>query len=370
MKIILVIRSLNAGGAERQLVHLAAGLVHRGHQVAVAVFYPGGDLQPELEAKQVEIIDLGKRGRGDFIQFFSNFRAKIVRAQPDVVYSFMDVANIFSVIALSGTRIPIVWGIRGSGIEHPGLLSHAIGFAEVKLSSVIKAVVSNSAAGAAECEARGFKGPPVSVVPNGFDTQHFKPRPTERRRFRDRWGFPDQSVVVGILARLAPIKGQHDFLVAAERLKSARRDYRFALVGEGDPSYRAELEAIISSRGLGDVVVFTGRYSDAASAVAGFDILCSASTTEGFSNSVGEAMAMGIPCAVTEVGDSAVIVGAVGAVAPPGDPSALAAAIESLAAGLGSDLSKRARSRIVENFSIDRMVEATETILIEAVAAH
>jgi glycosyltransferase involved in cell wall biosynthesis len=98
-------------------------------------------------------------------------------------------------------------------------------------------------------------------------------------------------------------------------------------------------------------------------ALNGLDVFCSASLWgEGFSNSVAEAMACGLRCVVTDVGDSATIVGAAGMVVPPGDAAALARAIRGQADAPRGPFD-RARRRIADNFSIDRMVDSTLALL-------
>jgi glycosyltransferase involved in cell wall biosynthesis len=91
----------------------------------------------------------------------------------------------------------------------------------------------------------------------------------------------------------------------------------------------------------------------------GLDLLVSSSLGEGFSNVIAEAMSCGVPCVVTDVGDSAVIVGSFGEVVPPRQPDAMARAIERLVSRLGAPLSLACRARIVSDFGLDRMVQRT-----------
>jgi glycosyltransferase involved in cell wall biosynthesis len=102
--------------------------------------------------------------------------------------------------------------------------------------------------------------------------------------------------------------------------------------------------------------------------MASFDIVSSSSIGEGFPNTIGEAMACEVPCVVTNVGDSAAIVGDTGRVVPPGNPGALAKAWEELidlgAAGR-EELGRRARARIVENFSLAAVVHRYESLYLD-----
>lgn len=119
------------------------------------------------------------------------------------------------------------------------------------------------------------------------------------------------------------------------------------------------LELIADEMGLGDRLFFTGE-SEPLAALNALDIACSSSIWgEGFSNSIAEAMACGLPCIVTDVGDSARIVGTAGTVIPPGSPTALADAILRQADSLEIHRAGVARAQIVENFSMSMMVEHT-----------
>lgn len=93
------------------------------------------------------------------------------------------------------------------------------------------------------------------------------------------------------------------------------------------------------------------------------DVLCSSSYSEGFPNVIGEAMACGKPCVVTDVGDSARIVGESGIAVPPGDPRLLANGMRTMLDGLSDMDPLKIRNIIVRNFGIEKMVDETEKAL-------
>lgn len=138
---------------------------------------------------------------------------------------------------------------------------------------------------------------------------------------------------------------------------------RFLCVGSG-PDLDA-LQPLAKALGIADRVQFTGEL-DAGAALNAFDIACSPSVTEGFSNAIAEAMACGLPCVVTDVGDSALIVGDCGIVVPPSSPTILAQAIDKAIRGLDEFDRKKPRQRILEGFSIDRMVDRTIEVFRQA----
>jgi glycosyltransferase involved in cell wall biosynthesis len=145
-----------------------------------------------------------------------------------------------------------------------------------------------------------------------------------------------------------------------------RNDVRFVCVGEGKSPFKEELQRMAGHLRLGDRVLFAGMRKDIRAIYNSFDIATLTSLGEGFPNVVGEAMACGIPCVVTDAGDSERIVGSTGIVVPPGDPQALAQGwqkILEMGPEEKADLGKKARDRIVSSFGTDVFVDRTEETL-------
>lgn len=362
LSIFFPIRSLALGGAQRQLVQLASGLYERGHDVRVATFYSPGPLMADVQKAGVPVIELHKRGRWDTLGFLRRLRHAISDAQPDVIYSFEGGSNIFSALVRRYVpRAKLVWSIRASDMDlaHYGL-AHRLGYAaERRLSRKADLIISNSEAGREFAAGNGFPRDKIAVVQNGIDTDRFRPDVELRRKQRAAWGLKDE-VAVGMLARLDPMKGHSHFLTAAVEVARQRPDLRFICVGDGREEVK--LKQLAQDLGIADKVIFAGPTCDPVAVLNGFDLFCSASVWgEGFSNAVSEAMACGLPCVVTDVGDSKKIVGDCGIVVPPSNPQALAAAILKQLDQPGSGA--KGRERIVENFSIPAMIDRTLALL-------
>ena len=365
--IFLLARSLNIGGAERQLVHLAAGLQQRGHEVRVGLFYRGGALDEEIERCGIPIVDLGKSGRFDLAGFLLRTRAAIRGAAPEVVYSFLGTANVVAaMLRPTLPRFRMVWSIRASDMDPRSYdwafrLNYAL---ECALSRFADLIISNSEAGRDYATAHGFPRERIEVVPNGIDTERFRPDPALRAAKRREWGLGEGQIAIGVLARLDPMKDHPTFLRAAALIAPRAPQVRFVCVGEGPEAYRKDLLALSEELGLADRVLWTGRSIEPVAALNAVDLYCSSSAFgEGFSNAIAEAMACGLPCVVTRVGDSALLVGDAGRAVPPRDPRALADALLAELAGMDGNRSAGARARIVENFSLDLMVERTAALL-------
>jgi glycosyltransferase involved in cell wall biosynthesis len=168
------------------------------------------------------------------------------------------------------------------------------------------------------------------------------------------------DLVLGLVGRLDPIKG-HEVLLRAVAPIAAEARLRVVFVGTGPDDYREDMAALATQLGIADRVVWAGPRTDMPAVYAAMDLLVSASHGEGFSNVIAEAMACGVPCVVTDVGDSADIVGDVGWTCPPDDPAALGAAIGQ-AVREPATLAERggaARARIVGTYDTQRLIERT-----------
>lgn len=364
MRILFLIRSLDTGGAERQLVVLARGLKERGHTVAVAVFYEGGAFTAELTNADIPILSVSKRGRGDVPGFFWRLLLTCLDFSPDIIHSYLDVSNVVASILrpfLKGTRI--VWGIRASNMAlgEYDWLSRLASYAQLLLHGIPDLVIANSESGRNYAAALGLER--LVVIPNGIDTNRFRPDHHGRNALRAQWGIlSENEILIGRVARVDPMKDHRNFLGAASRLAD-RRDIRFICVGGGPLKDRQELEEEAGRLGLANKLMWWPPQVEMTSVYNALDIVVSSSSFgEGFPNVVAEAMACGVPCVVTDVGDSRRIVGDAGIVVPPRDSERLAKGILE-ALSHRDALASRTRKRIVDHFSLPVLVETTEKAL-------
>lgn len=367
-KVAFLIRSLNYGGAERQLVTLAVGLHRKGRQVVVLVFYSGGPLEAELREQGVPVRLIGKEGRWDVARFLRRLLRAIQDERPDILHSYLDVPNVLAALlrpTLPGVKI--VWGVRASNMD----LSRYDRFSRVmfhltrRLSRIPDLIITNSRAGAEYHRARGFPRERVVVVPNGIDTDRFRPDAAARASVRAGWGVGERDLLVGVVGRLDPMKDHPTLLRAASLLCGEVPEARFVVLGDGPPEYRRALQQLTRELGIEDKVGWYPARASISQVYSALDLLCSASRFgEGFPNVVGEAMASGTPCVVTDVGDSAWVVGPTGLVASPGDARRLAASLrEGARRYAGGWPNPDVRARIVNSFSVPRLVDRTEEVL-------
>lgn len=371
LEILFLIRRLDLGGTERQMIVLARGLAAAGHRVGVITLYPGGALEDELGGSGVRLMSLDKRSRWNLAAPLARLGRLVRREKPMVLYSFLPAANVLALLPrplVPGLKV--IWGLRGSfsgaaGYDRMRGLSFAL---ERWLSRCPDLIIANSERGRGIALNQGYPAGRMVVVPNGIDTARFGPDPEARRRQRAAWGLDDGHRVIGMVARLDPVKDHETFLAAAQIAASERQDLRFVVVGAAIPERQAVFDARAAELGLGARVISEAARLDIEAVYNGFDLATlTSSHGEGFPNVLAEAMACGVPCVSTEVGDAALILGDLGLVVRPRDAQALAQAWLSLLDRALTDpaLKSRVQQRIAGNFSETAMVERS----IEAICA-
>lgn len=364
MRVLLLIRALDRGGAERQLVVLAQGLQQRGVEVHVAVWYSGGALQKDLNGTGVQVHDLRKKSRWDLLGFRGRVHRLMTDVNPDVLYSMLAGSNLLNAIARGGSqRTACVLGIRTGNIlaENPPIIDRILHWVLLRLASRADGIIANSRVGLIPYQGLGIDPGFLHVVPNGIDTDRFQRCPDSGRAMRKKWGVDLNAPLVGVVATLSVAKDHGTFLRAAGHLARENSDVQFVLVGRDGQGMQDELSALAEECGISDRVYWPGVEDDMIGVYSALDVLCSSSVNEGFSNVIAEAMSCETPCVVTDAGDSAVIVGDLGEVVHPRDKVALANALRKT---LQSPPSGTAlRQRITREFSIERLVDATRQIL-------
>ena len=367
MKVMFLIRSLGQGGAERQLVNLAHGLRKIGHDVMVVTFYSGECLESELSAEGIPVWTLGKRGRWDILRPVMKLLRLVQENQPTILYSYLSTANLLGLVPKAWfPSLKLVWGIRASNVDFKCYDWFAkLSFqCECLLSKVADLIIINSHAVRDYHLAHGFPETKMIVIHNGIDTDRFNHDEEAGRRVRKEWGIEDQEILIGHVGRLDPMKDHPTFLRAAKLLAEKRKDIRFVCVGEGASGYREKLSSIADDLGLANRVIWAGPRRDMPDVYNALDVAVSSSRWgEGLPNVIVEAMACGVLCVVTDVGDSAFLVGDSGIVVQAGDPTLLAQGLVAALNSVHSKDSNRLRERVINNFNMPSCVDQSQRTL-------
>jgi glycosyltransferase involved in cell wall biosynthesis len=357
IRVVHIITGLAVGGAEKMLCRLAAGFDRRAIETTVISLTEPGALGDEIERSGARLVSLGMTpGRLNVSQLLM-LRRTLRHLAPDIVQTWLYHADLAGLIAarLAGTRA-VVWNIRCADIDDAdrSLSLRVLQRVLALLSPLPRGVISNSHAGREAHERLGYHPRQWHIIPNAVDTDQYRPDPAARGELLREFGLDPSCRLVGIVGRSHPMKDHQTFLKAAAIVARSCANTRFILVGR-DISSNAELQQLASAVGTGREVIMTGERADIARLLSGFDVAVSSSYSEGFPNVVVEAMACGTPVVVTEVGDSASIVGDCGIVCPPRDPAALADGILKvlrLSSAERTSMIDRARQRVLDNFAL------------------
>lgn len=367
LKILFLIRTLGRGGAERQLSVLAKEIHSRSHDVVVAVLYGGGDFQAALIDAGVTVVNLEKKGRWDVFGFFARYRRLLKEVRPDVLHGYMPMQNLLALIGGLWLRnVKVVWGIRDSSIGH-GRIPWSVTTVfrlSCALARFCNLIISNSQAGKSLYSSNGCPEELIAVVPNGIDAQRFQRNDDARVSVRRSWGVSDGEILIGCVGRLDPGKDHATYLRACAKVMSSFPSARFACVGGGgSDGYVNSLRVLAGELGLTDRLIWTGECREMASVYSALDLAVSASLHEGFPNVVAEAMSCEVPVIGTDVGDVRQIVDGIGLCVSAGDADRLADAIGEILRQDLRALGKASRQRIVDLYSVEKLVERTERLL-------
>lgn len=363
MRVLHCITNLGQGGAEAVLFRLIAASSNQEDHVVVSLMeeaYYG----PRLREMGVTVHALGfPKGRVT-LKGLRKLRRLILETKPSIVQTWMYHADLVGgmVARLAGVRA-VVWGIRNSldALDQMSVSTRLAVRVCAWVSYWIPAAIACNSARAAEAHQRlGYSAEKFVVIPNGYDLVHFSPQPKARARIRAEWGVSSDEMLLGMVARWNPQKDHENLLAALAKLAQARLGFRCALVGTDMDWDNVNLTELVHRHGLKDRLILTGPRDDIPDVMNALDLHVLSSAGEAFPNTVAEAMACGVPCVVTDVGDAALIVGDTGWVVPPRNAEALSQGIELGLLALNSfgrdHLSFACRRRIEDQFGIGRMV--------------
>jgi glycosyltransferase involved in cell wall biosynthesis len=371
-----IIAGLDTDGAETVLHRLTSHMDPERFSNEVISLTTVGPMAPRLEASGVRVRALGMRPGMPNPYYVARLASWLRFAKPQVVQTWMYHADLLGGVAakLAG-NIPVVWGIHHTNLDRGQNKRLTIWTARAcaVLSGRIPSRIVCCSEASREVHTRfGYAAKKMEVIPNGFDTRQFHPDAEARAAMRRELGLSESCPIIGMAARFHPQKGHRNFMKAAALLHAKNEDAHFLLCGKGIDRQNTELAGWIEEAGLTRVCHLLGPLEDMPRFFAALDLATSSSLTEAFPVAVGEAMACGIPCVVTNVGDSAAIVGDTGRVVLANDPTALADAWQWLLNG-GTTPRQRlgfaARSRVEHNYALQGIVERYEEVYRQVVGA-
>lgn len=363
LRVVHIITGLDVGGSELVLARLLGGMDAGHFEQMVVSLKPAGPVADQIRELGIPVAALGLAAGFPNPALVFKLAGLIRSFSPNIVQTWMYHADLAGGLAarLAG-RAPLVWGIRNNYLLPGASKARTVRIVRLlaRLSKWLPArIVSCSETARRVHVALGYRAEKLLVIPNGFDLEKFRPDASARTGVREELHLPPESGLVGLVARFDPNKDHHNFVRAAGLLLEQRPGVHFLLCGEGITPENQSLMGWIEETGRRDHFHLLGRRADIPRLTAALDIASSASFSEAFPNVVGEAMACGVPVAATDAGDSAAILGGTGQLVPPHNAPALADAwlkIFEMSSEERRALSRAARQRIVEHYSLESMV--------------
>jgi len=363
-RIFHIVSGLKVGGAEMVLYRLIQGSKMGGYSHLVISLTPEGAMYERFTESGISVLvyDFRKKPCSEFWRLLRFLR----KERPDIVQTWMYHSDLLGGLAarLAGIR-NIIWGVRTTDLGG-GYGRKIIRLLCARLSRLIpEYIVCAAEASRRSHISIGYDAARMKVVPNGFDLYALRAAEGARSRIRDECGFTSGDFVIGTLGRFNEAKDQRNFIRAAAEVTKYHSSARFLMVGRDLEAVNAVLSSWLREFGITDRFVLLGERKDAPACLAAMDIFCLSSRTEGFPNALGEAMAMGLPCVTTDVGDAVLLLGGFGAVVPAEDSVALANGLREMIEMTEAErlaLGKRTRERIESEFTLERTLERFEEL--------
>lgn len=370
MKIVYCTTGLDTGGAEMMLSQLISRINRKRFSPTVISLLDKGTLGDRIEANGIPVYTLDME---QGIPTPANIwrLIKIIRQiKPDLIQGWMYHGNIAAQLARLSLlyRVPVLWSIHYSpnslSLEKKLtalLIRSGAYFSPFSASNIFVSQTSRQ-----KHEKLGYQSKYNCVIPNGFDTSVFVPSSIARSKIRFELSLPEDCILIGMMGRYHPMKDHNNFLEAAALISQKYDNIYFILAGTEVDKNNKNIVDLIQDLQLAKKTKLLGERRDIPRLAAAFDIFTLPSAYgEAFPLVVGEAMSCGVPCVVTDVGDSAFIVGNTGRVISPQNPQAVAQAWQELIEMKTEDreaLGKAARTRIQKLFSLESVVSEYEKL--------
>jgi glycosyltransferase involved in cell wall biosynthesis len=376
-KIIHIITSLSTGGAQMMLYKLVQRTNKNKFKIQVVSLTDGGQLEEKMQEHGIKVHCLNMKPGSFKIKYLYTLVSILKQEKPDIVQTWMYHADLVGGVAAKFYRCktPVLWGIRHSDLDKEASKKSTIMIAKIcaKLSRYIPGKIICCSVASQEVHAKiGYMEKKMIVIPNGFELDRFSPNLSLSEELKEELNISKDEFVIGNVGRFNAQKDHENFIKAASIFEKEFKKAKFILCGDNLTWDNIQITEWIEKYKLSkEKICLIGRRADIPKIMTSLDILTlSSSFGEGFPNVIGEAMACQVPCVVTDVGDSALIVGDTGIVVKPRDSKELAEGWFEFARKTPDDRLKfgiNARSRIKNNFDLNDIVKKYEMCYQEVV---
>ena len=362
--ILYIITGLSTGGAEMALFNLLQGGLDERFSCHVVSLSNEGTMGAKIKALGIPVTTLGMRRGLPSFSGLNTLRTLVREFKPDIIQGWMYHGNLVATLArrMASGAPCLVWNIRQSLYElnNEKFLTRQVIRLNRFFSTGVNALLYNSQLSQKQHEALGFSATESRVLPNGIDVRKYLFSNSHRKKVRSELDVSDDAIIVGHVARFHPMKDHQLFIKAAVKIARGNAHIYFLLSGRNVLLENEDIARLIPTE-LSDRFFFLGERNDISELMCAMDVLClSSAWGEGFPNVIGEAMAIGLPCVATDVGDSGIIIADTGLIVPARTEDKLISGIEKLVMMSHQErrsLGEKAHVRINDNYKLSAIVD-------------
>jgi len=353
IKVLHIITGLNTGGAERALVRLIETGDRKQFEHYVVSLIDKGTQGKILEDLGIEVFEIRMRAGVLLPQKISKLRKITKFISPDIIHTWMYHAGLLSL--LTGNKYQKILGIRHSlhDLSKDKLTTRFIIRLLGRLSGRFNTIIFNSSVSLQQHIALGYSTKNTNFIPNGFDCQIFKPLQNNRSALRKEMSIREDAFVIGNIGRYHKVKNHAGLIQAFSRFAKNNTNSHLVLIGKDLSNTNHSLIRLIKNLGLENRVSLLGEKTNIPELISMMDVYISSSVAEAFPNTIGEAMACGVICVATNVGDTAYLIGDTGILVNPDDTDGLVNGMNhaaDLSISERKSIGKEARDRILDHF--------------------
>jgi len=351
IKIIHIITGLGGGGAEHMLYKLLKYSDRDMYYHEVISLLDEGMYGKKIEDLGIKVHSLNLTVKNVFASLMIAMR---LSKEFDIVDTWLYHADILGYVIAKTLRKKLIWNIRHSNLDREANKPKTLKIAKVNasLSKYVDLITYNSNRALENHIKFGYANKKSVVIPNGFEIERFKFSPNDRLRVRKELGLTQKDKVIITVGRWDIQKDYYTFVKALGELRKKHLKFKFIMVGSNLDSSNDELVNLVNNYNLTNKAILLGRRNDVSALLSAADIYVSSSIGESFSNAIGEAMACELPCVVTNVGDSKIMVGDTGRVVDAKDYIAMSNVLQEYLEANSLVRNVHARNKVIARYEI------------------
>lgn len=364
LKIVHIIVDLNIGGAETMLFKLLKNVNRSLYDIEVISMMDEGVFGPKIRELGIPVHTLEmKKG---FINPFSIRKARFLVKDAHIIQTWMYHADLLGfIIKNRPSKQKLIWGIRHSNLDKNKNKKTLLMIAKLNsfLSKRTDSIISCSENAVKIHKEFGYNSDNMITIPNGFELDKFYKQQDAKKSLTSELDLPVNKPLIVHIGRWSPQKDYPNLIKSIKLIQQKNMEVNFLLCGMGIDKTNKELINLLKENKVEKNIMLIGRREDIPRILSAGDGLVSSSLGEGFSNVIGEAMACETPCIVTDIGDSAYIVGQSGIVVPPQNSELLSKAVLDFLNKTKEEkeeMGKKARERVIEEFEITKVARKFE----------